>query len=157
MTYWDIDPQDIDPDTGRPYSNYSSPSLDTSFHDHEMDVDDEPDEPDETLQALRAAERALLGAYGEPVEGASMQSEKGVDAICRVRAEIAKREHPGETSARAAGYTRAIVADSSHHTLNLLVKPDADLDGTFPAFCRDENEMLTVNGWLFTIVTDVED
>lgn len=37
---WDIDPQDIDPDTGLPYSNYSSPSLDTSFHDGEMDVDD---------------------------------------------------------------------------------------------------------------------
>jgi hypothetical protein len=40
MRYDDIDPQDIDPDTGRPYSNYSSPSLDASFHDHEMDVDD---------------------------------------------------------------------------------------------------------------------
>lgn len=39
--YRDIDPGDIDPDTGRPYSNYSSPSLDTSFHDHEMDVDDD--------------------------------------------------------------------------------------------------------------------
>lgn len=36
-----IDPQDIDPDTGRPYAGYSSPSLDTSFHDHEMDVDDD--------------------------------------------------------------------------------------------------------------------
>lgn len=33
--YSDIDPQDIDPDTGRPYSNYSSASLDTSFHDGE--------------------------------------------------------------------------------------------------------------------------
>lgn len=40
MSYFDdIDPQDIDPDTGRPYSNYSSPALDTSFHDREMDVD----------------------------------------------------------------------------------------------------------------------
>lgn len=37
-----IDPQDIDPDTGRPYPGYSSPSLDTSFHDAEMDVDDPP-------------------------------------------------------------------------------------------------------------------
>ena len=37
----DIDPSDIDPDTGRPYDGYSSPSLDTSFHDHEMDVDDD--------------------------------------------------------------------------------------------------------------------
>lgn len=35
-----IDPQDIDPETGRPYSNYSSPSLDTSFHDHELADDD---------------------------------------------------------------------------------------------------------------------
>ena len=38
--YSDIDPQDLDPATGRPYSNYSSPALDTSFHDHEMDVED---------------------------------------------------------------------------------------------------------------------
>jgi hypothetical protein len=40
MSYYGIDPMDIDPDTGRPYSNYSSPSLDTSFHDGEMAVDD---------------------------------------------------------------------------------------------------------------------
>jgi hypothetical protein len=39
--YADIDPMDIDPDTGRPYANYSSPALDTSFHDNEMDVDPE--------------------------------------------------------------------------------------------------------------------
>jgi hypothetical protein len=38
--YDDIDPMDIDPDTGRPYSNYSSAALDTSFHDNEMDDDD---------------------------------------------------------------------------------------------------------------------
>lgn len=38
--YDDIDPMNIDPDTGRPYSNYSSPALDTSFHDHEMEIDD---------------------------------------------------------------------------------------------------------------------
>jgi hypothetical protein len=39
----DIDPQDIDPDTGRPYPGYSSPSLDTTFHDIEMDVDEDED------------------------------------------------------------------------------------------------------------------
>lgn len=39
--YDDIDPQDIDPETNAPYANYSSPALDTSFHDQEMDVDDE--------------------------------------------------------------------------------------------------------------------
>lgn len=40
----DIDPQDIDPDTGRPYPGYSSPSLDTTFHDIEMDVDGESED-----------------------------------------------------------------------------------------------------------------
>lgn len=40
----DIDPQDINPDTGRPYPGYSSSSLDTSFHDGEMDADDDDDE-----------------------------------------------------------------------------------------------------------------
>jgi hypothetical protein len=47
--YSDIDPQDIDPDTGRPYAGYSSPSLDTSFHDGEMDVSDS--EPFEHLDS----------------------------------------------------------------------------------------------------------
>jgi hypothetical protein len=35
-----IDPQDIDPDTGKPYSNYSTPSLDTSFHDAEVSFEE---------------------------------------------------------------------------------------------------------------------
>lgn len=39
----DIDPQDIDPDTGRPYPGYSSPSLDTTFHDIEMNVGESED------------------------------------------------------------------------------------------------------------------
>ena len=38
--YHDIDPQDIDPETNRPYAGYSSPSLDDSFHRHEMELDD---------------------------------------------------------------------------------------------------------------------
>lgn len=37
--YDDIDPQDIDPETNRPYEGYSSPSLDDSFHEHEMGGD----------------------------------------------------------------------------------------------------------------------
>jgi len=48
-----IDPQDIDPETGRPYSNYSSPSLDTSFHDGEMD--DEDDDTDWEAEGARIA------------------------------------------------------------------------------------------------------
>lgn len=42
--YDDIDPRDIDPETGAPYAGYSSPALDTSFHDGEMDVDDAPED-----------------------------------------------------------------------------------------------------------------
>lgn len=47
-----IDPQDIDPETNRPYSNYSSPSLDDGgFHENEMDIDDE-DVKDALVDAL---------------------------------------------------------------------------------------------------------
>ena len=56
-----------------------------------------------------------------------------------------------EAEAREAGYTRAVIADSTHHTLELLIEPEADLDDTFLAFDRDANEMLHINGWNFTI------
>lgn len=53
--------------------------------------------------------------------------------------------------AMAKGYTREVWAESDEYTLNLLVKPDADLDGAFRAFDIDESEFLKVNGWLFAI------
>ncbi|WP_404479081.1 hypothetical protein [Novosphingobium sp. BL-52-GroH] len=56
-----------------------------------------------------------------------------------------------EAEAREAGYTRAVIADSTHHTLELLIEPEADLDDTFLAFDRGANEMLHVHGWNFTI------
>lgn len=34
--------------------------------------------------------------------------------------------------------------------LHVSVAPGTDLDGTFLAFCHDEQEMIKVNGWLFT-------
>ena len=50
--YDDIDPMDIDPETNRPYAGYHSPALDTSFHDGEMDVDDEDDLEDMIDEAI---------------------------------------------------------------------------------------------------------
>lgn len=58
-----IDPQDIDPDTGRPYANYSSPSLDTSAHDHEMDVDEPKltvEQANDLIRPLREAGFAVV-------------------------------------------------------------------------------------------------
>ena len=49
----DIDPMNIDPETNQPYSNYSSPSLDTSFHDDEMDVGNEEDGGWKVLGAVK--------------------------------------------------------------------------------------------------------
>ncbi len=67
--YSDIDPQDLNPATGRPYSGYSSPSLDDSFHQGEMDVDDET--PAEallgTLREMRAEISRVNAAAGETV------------------------------------------------------------------------------------------
>jgi len=50
-----------------------------------------------------------------------------------------------------AGFTREVFATASEYDLHLLVKPDADLDGTFRAWDCDEQEWLSVNGWNFNI------
>jgi len=44
-----------------------------------------------------------------------------------------------------------VVADSTHHTLELLIEPGADLDSIFLAFDRGRNEILHIHGWNFTI------
>lgn len=49
------------------------------------------------------------------------------------------------------GYTREVWAESDECTLNLLIKPDTDLDGSFRAFCLDEFEWLRVSGDVFSI------
>lgn len=57
-----------------------------------------------------------------------------------------------ENGARLHGYTKPIIVNFDDGTeLYLLVKPEADLDGRFKAFDRDECEMLNVAGWLATI------
>jgi hypothetical protein len=56
-----------------------------------------------------------------------------------------------EATAREAGYTHAVIADSSMHTLELLVRPGTDLDSTFTAYDRNACELLDVHGWNFSI------
>ena len=52
--------------------------------------DTDKDDLDACKAALQLAERALVGAYGEPEEGASMQSQLGVQAINEVRGALGK-------------------------------------------------------------------
>ncbi len=41
------------------------------------------------------------------------------------------------------------IASGVEHDLHVSVPPDADLDEQMRVFCHDEQEMLTLNGWLF--------
>lgn len=67
--------------------------------------------------------------------------------------------HPitSENGARLAGLTRAIECEGFACSLSLYVRPDADLDGTFKAFCRDECEMIRVNGWTLESICDAQE
>lgn len=70
MSYGDISPMDINPDTGRPYPGYSSPSLDTGFHDHEMDVDEEEEPQERDTRGPYFVSVFLIDrAHGGPEEG----------------------------------------------------------------------------------------
>lgn len=69
--YPDVHPNDIDPETGAPYAGYSSPALDTSFHDHEMDVD----EPE--WSAHVGEDYAVVMRRDETTDGASIRVADG--------------------------------------------------------------------------------
>lgn len=66
------------------------------------------------------------------------------------RQQEAELSNPNQ-AALDAGFTREIFATSSEYDLYLLIKPDADLDGTFRAWDSDCFEWLKVNGWQFSI------
>jgi hypothetical protein len=52
-----------------------------------------------------------------------------------------------------AGYTQEVLAENTKYTLNLLTKPGTDFGERFKAWDIDEQEWVTVNGWLFTVET----
>lgn len=52
-----------------------------------------------------------------------------------------------DNGATLAGYTQEIMCYTPHEDLHLLIKPDADLDDRFRAFCTDLQEYVFINGW----------
>jgi hypothetical protein len=48
------------------------------------------------------------------------------------------------------GYTKEVYMEGGGFDLNLLVKPDTDLDGPFKAWDMGEQAYIKVNGWNFT-------
>jgi hypothetical protein len=55
-----------------------------------------------------------------------------------------------EAQARNQGYTREVLAEGGHYSLEILVQDDVDFDDSFQAYCLAEGEMLTIHGWNFT-------
>jgi len=47
------------------------------------------------------------------------------------------------------GYTKHVVAYTSVYELDLLVKPDVDLDSSFWAWDTDLQEFVKLSGWLW--------
>ena len=101
---------------------------------------DYADLPDDLGAILETDRLKSLGTFDGPAQMAAKPFIQATPPPIRSEAE-----------AREAGYTRAVVADCSQHTLELLIEPGTDLDSTFLAFDRSENEMLHVHGWNFTI------
>lgn len=53
------------------------------------------------------------------------------------------------------GWQEAII-ETGLYSLHISHPMDADLDGSFRAFCHDEQEMLTISGWLMSDYTLIE-
>lgn len=77
----DIDPMNIDPDTNQPYANYSSPSLDTSFHDGEMDVDEETEAQEIEREFTKIVQRVEAGELWTNVRNQFKELELRLQAL----------------------------------------------------------------------------
>jgi len=53
-----------------------------------------------------------------------------------------------EAQARESGFTREVIAASLGGDLNLLIRPETDLDSEFDAFDLDALETIRLKGWL---------
>ena len=49
------------------------------------------------------------------------------------------------------GFTCELWLSNAFQELHVMVHPEADLDGTFLAWCLDNECLLSVNGWTFSI------
>ena len=47
-------------------------------------------------------------------------------------------------------FTQPLYLTSVEFELDLLIKPGTDIDGTFEAWCLDTEEIIHVNGWMFS-------
>ena len=61
-----------------------------------------------------------------------------------------------DNAAMMAGYTRPVLIDIQHGSVAALVRPDQDFDDAFPCFDTDNQEWLTINGWLIDNIEDLE-
>ncbi len=56
-----------------------------------------------------------------------------------------------DNGAMLQGYTKEVLAGSGFTDMHLLVRPDADLSGTFKAWSTDQQEWIRVHGCYFKI------
>lgn len=42
-----------------------------------------------------------------------------------------------------------------NYQLHVSTSPDAEIDGTFKAFCHAEQEMISINGWLIDSIEQI--
>ena len=61
-----------------------------------------------------------------------------------------------EQVTRSKGYTVPMMADSGAYSLECLVKPNADLDGTVTVWDRTDGSFVRLNGWLWSFEPNEE-
>lgn len=59
-------------------------------------------------------------------------------------------------TAAGMGLTRLVCMSAGANDRVLIINPDADLDEMFCAMCAETGELLTINGWLWSLEDDAE-
>ena len=53
-------------------------------------------------------------------------------------------------TAIAQGYTEPFIADCAAYNLEIMVRPNEDMEGTFRAYDLTCDQFVKINGWLWT-------
>ena len=79
-----------------------------------------------------------------------MYRKKYTFAIQKHRGTIQMARPGSDNEAVMAGFTKHVVAISEQHEFACLINPIHDLDGVVKVFNTDDQEWLSLNGWLWS-------
>lgn len=58
---------------------------------------------------------------------------------------------------KPTNYTYNLELDAGEYILDVSIDPNTNIDGTFKAWCNDEQEFIEIDGWTVSVLDEFSD